>query len=129
MGSPPGLAVQGLVDDGTDHLRLQAGLASRSRGIFLDAGETEQGEALSPEADRIGAGLQFLSDRLIVLSVRRTENNLGTEDEPLRGGSPARPSFEVGTFVGRESYRGGYSHASPIAKKDIILSPTSVSLH
>ena len=129
VGASPGLAVQGLVDDGADHLRLQAGFASRSRGILLDAGETEQGEALAPETDCIGTGLQFLGNRLTVLPIRRAENNLCTEDETLRSGTPARPSFELGTFVGRESYRGCYPHASPIAKGVIILSPTYVSLH
>lgn len=115
VGASPGLAVQGLVEDGADHFQLQSGFASRSRGILLYAWETEQCEALSPETYRIGAGLQFLSDRLVVPSVRRAENDLGAEYDPLRGGASSGPSFEAGTFIGRESYRGCYSHAFPTA--------------
>jgi len=76
--------------------------ATRTRGVFFQAGKPESQETLSPQLDGGTRDLQFAGDVVIEHPGRRFQNDVGTLDQPRRKASAARPRFQNVPFLGRQ---------------------------
>ncbi len=128
MGSPSGLGSQRLHDDGLRDLEVETGLASRARGILLDARETEEGESAPPETDGAGIEPTLLHDLRVGLAVHGIQHDASSLDETVGGGPATRPGEKLLAFLWRESDEDSDSHGRGPARPDMMAS-TLVTTH
>src|SRR5580700_8172999 len=116
-GGPVRLTGRGRVEGGVDNLPREGGrdrgVGSGSRSVLADSLDTEEGEALTPETDGVGASMELVGNLLVLTTLGRTEYDASSKDQSVRGGTAARPGLELAAFVGGENDWEGDPHALP----------------
>ena len=89
--------------------------ATRSRGVFFQAGQAESQKTLSPQLHGGTRGAQFAGDVLTEDTGGRTQNDLGALDKPRRKASATRPRFQNALFLARQDDFWGCSAHQAVA--------------
>lgn len=103
--------VQGSVDNSSDLALRDSWNTARARGILFQARKPKSQEALSPQLDGGPRNLEFVSNTLIQQAIGSHSDNPSTLDKPVREISSRGPAVQRGSFVCRQRYGFGNSHA------------------
>jgi len=108
--------------------------SSAARGILLNARQSPLGEAASPLANRLHAGLQLQGDFLVEFSSRRQQHDLGPQHQPRRRRAAPRPPLQRSSILVRNHNCWCNSHAFILpmnheTHKTQISSQISEALH
>ena len=105
--------VQGSVDDSSDLALRDSWNTARARGVLFQARKPKRQEALSPQLDGGPRNLEFVSNLLTQQPIGSHSDNPSTLDKPVRETSSCSPFVQRGSFVCRQRYGFGNSHADP----------------
>ena len=110
MSGAPGTFVEGLVKDEIDRCRRDGGEATGAWRVDLEAVQSVEAEPLAPEGHRVRLSVELRRDLGILTTLGRSQEDVGSEDEAMRGRTTSSPLLK-GRAIGRgKNHRRGHAH-------------------